>query len=72
MIALSNRILGALALAPMDSRQLAVALSSSAPAVCRGLQQLHDRGAIHAAGFRRQNRRPAVAWAVTRSAESAA
>ena len=60
------RIVTALLLASMDSRQLTAALSLTQPDVCRRLQQLHEAGIIRPVGFRRQNRRPAICYALTR------
>lgn len=59
------RIVTALLLAPMDSRQLTATLSIRQSHACHRLQQLHEAGVVRPAGFRRQNRRPAICYALT-------
>jgi len=59
------RVVTALLLAPMDSRQLTAALSVSQTDVCRRLRQLHEVGVVRRVGIRRENRRPAICYALT-------
>lgn len=60
------RIVTALLLAPMDSRQLTAALSIGQPDACHRLAQLQEIGVVQPDGFRRHNRRPAISYALTR------
>lgn len=59
------RIVTALLLAPMDSRQLTAALSITQPDACHRLLQLHEASIVRRVGVRRQNRRPAICYALT-------
>lgn len=61
-----SRIVTALLLAPMDSRQLSTALSVGQPDVCHRLAQLQEINVVQPDGFRRHNRRPAISYALTR------
>jgi DNA-binding HxlR family transcriptional regulator len=59
------RIVTALLLAPMDSRQLTGTLSIGQPDICRRLTQLHEGGIVRRVGTRRQNHRPAICYTLT-------
>ncbi|KZC17035.1 hypothetical protein RHOFW510R12_01425 [Rhodanobacter sp. FW510-R12] len=59
------RIVTALLLAPMDSRQLTAALSIKQPDACHRLLQLHEASIVRRVGVRRQSRRPAICYALT-------
>jgi DNA-binding HxlR family transcriptional regulator len=60
-----SRIVTALLLAPMDSRQLTDALSIKQSDICHRLLQLHEANIVRRVGIRRHNRYPAICHALT-------